>query len=54
MSPSLDLAFNDLILEDVASMWKEIMVNDVDESTFMKFEDRPGMTEDDNDHDNPF
>lgn len=52
ISPSLDLAFNDLVLDDVAAQWKAIMGNDVDELTFMKFEERPGMSEDDNDNDN--
>ena len=53
-SPSLDLAFNDLVLEYVAAGWKAIVGNDVDESEFMKFEERPGMHEDDNDYDNEY
>jgi hypothetical protein len=47
----LDLAFNDLVLDDVAAQWKAIIGNDVDDSAFMKFEERPGMSEDDNDND---
>jgi hypothetical protein len=53
-SPSLDLAFNDLVLEDVAAEWKAIMGNDIDESTFMLFEERSGMDEDDNEYDNEY
>jgi hypothetical protein len=46
--PSFDLAFNDLVLDDVAAEWKAILGNDVDESTFMQFETRPSMDDDDN------
>jgi len=45
--PSFDLAFNDLVLEDVAAEWKTILGNNVDESTFMQFEKRPSMDDDD-------
>jgi Rab proteins geranylgeranyltransferase component A len=50
MDSSLDLAFNDLVLEDVAAEWKVIMGDEVDQSAFMQFKDRPGMDED-NDND---
>lgn len=42
---SIDLAFNDLVLNDVAIEWKVIMGNEPDEATFMQFEERPGMNE---------
>lgn len=53
-NPSLDLAFDDSVLEDVAAGWKAIVGNEVDESEFMKFEERPGMHEDENDYDNEY
>jgi len=53
---SLDLAFNDAILDDVEQRWKSIIENDkVQESaTFMQFEDREGMTDDDDDADEAY
>lgn len=51
-NPSFDLAFNDLLLEDVAAEWKAILGSDVDESTFMQFEKRPNMDDGDDDYDN--
>ena len=51
---SLDLAFNDEILQTVEDQWKSIMADDngVVEGSFMKFEDREGMNgDDDNDGD---
>jgi len=50
---TLDLAFNDAMLDDVKRQWKSIMVdNNAEESaTFMQFEDRQGMTDDDDDAD---
>ena len=41
---SLDLAFNDEMLEDVESQWKSI-VGDADATTFMRFEDREGAND---------
>ncbi|KAK0110513.1 Rab proteins geranylgeranyltransferase component A [Cadophora gregata f. sp. sojae] len=41
---SLDLAFNDEVLHDVEAEWKSI-VGDVDQATFMRFEDREGANE---------
>ena len=52
LNPSFDLAFNDLLLEDVAAEWKAILGSDVDESTFMQFEKRPNMDDGDDDYDN--
>lgn len=47
--PSIDLAFNDLVLDNVAAEWKVIMGNEADEAVFMKFEERPGMNEEEDD-----
>lgn len=44
---SLDLAFNDIILDDVEATWKTVMGDEVDPTTFMRFEDREGMSNDD-------
>lgn len=41
---SLDLAFNDEILEEVETQWKSI-VGDVDPANFMRFEDREGAND---------
>lgn len=49
--PSLDLAFNDRVLEDVESEWKAIIGTDANETTFMSFDERPGMDVEDNDND---
>jgi hypothetical protein len=52
---SLDMAFNDEILEDVEQQWKTIMGDGSDEqSAFMQFEDRKGMNDDDEDADNDY
>jgi hypothetical protein len=50
---SLDLAFNDAMLDDVERQWKSIIEDDKAEesATFMQFEDRQGMTDDDDDAD---
>jgi hypothetical protein len=47
----LDLAFNDEILQTVEDQWKSIMAtgNGVVEDSFMKFDDREGMNDDDDD-----
>lgn len=50
-SSSLDLAFNDQVLEEVESKWKAINEGGEDEPSFMQFEERAGMNEDDNDND---
>ena len=47
---SLDLAFNDLILETVETKWKTI-VNSGDQTLFMQFEERMGMNDEDDDND---
>ncbi|KAI9838996.1 MAG: hypothetical protein M1819_004204 [Sarea resinae] len=44
--PSLDLAFDDRILDAVKQVWKNIIGEEVDESSFMVFEERNGMGED--------
>jgi len=43
---SLDLAFNDDMLEDVEARWKTIIRDDADETSFMKFQDREGVADD--------
>ena len=50
---SLDLAFNDEILQTVEEQWKSIVAdgNGVVEDSFMKFDDREGMNDDDDDGD---
>jgi hypothetical protein len=46
------LAFNDGILHNVEEEWKTIMGVENEDSSFMKFEERAGMNEDeDNDND---
>ncbi|CZT13137.1 related to rab geranylgeranyl transferase component A [Rhynchosporium graminicola] len=45
---SLDLAFNDGILDEVEAQWRKV-VGDVEEATFMRFEDREGMNAYDDD-----
>lgn len=37
---SIDLAFDDSILENVKELWKRIVGDGVEESDFLKFEDR--------------
>jgi Rab proteins geranylgeranyltransferase component A len=53
---SLDLAFNDEGLQAVEDQWKIIMAdeNEVVDTTFMQFEDREGMNNDDDDGDEGF
>jgi hypothetical protein len=48
---SLDLAFNDAMLDNVEQRWKSIIEDDKAEesASFMQFEDRQGMTDDDDD-----
>jgi Rab proteins geranylgeranyltransferase component A len=38
--PSVDLAFDDSILDSVKEMWKRIMGDEVDEEDFLKFDQR--------------
>ena len=49
---TLDLAFDDEILEDVKNDWKRIAGSEVDDAAFMRFEERAGMNEEDDDNDN--
>jgi hypothetical protein len=53
---SLDLAFNDEILQAVEDQWKTIIAgnNGAVEGSFMQFEDREGMSNDDDDGDEGF
>lgn len=53
---SLDLAFNDDILQAVEDQWNAIVAdeNGVVEGSFMQFEDREGMNDDDDDRDEGF
>jgi hypothetical protein len=46
---SLDLAFDDAMLDNVEQQWKTIIEDDKaeEQATFMQFEDRQGMTDDD-------
>ncbi|KAI0454026.1 GDP dissociation inhibitor-domain-containing protein [Xylaria acuta] len=46
-SPSLGLAFDDGSLDTVKEAWKIVMKDEVLDDTFMKFEDREGMGDDD-------
>ncbi|KAG4442077.1 hypothetical protein IFR05_002471 [Cadophora sp. M221] len=48
---SIDLAFNDEVLEEVEAQWKTV-VGETDEATFMRFEDREGMNAYDDDEPN--
>jgi hypothetical protein len=50
---SLDLAFNDEMLQAVEDQWKSIVADDtgVGDATFMQFEDREGINSDDDDGD---
>lgn len=45
-SDDLDLAFNDQVLKDVEEEWKRVTTGD-EETTFMVFEERNGMGDDD-------
>ena len=49
--PSLDLVFNDRIIDQVEATWKEIMGQEPGASAteFMKFEERKGLYDDDDD-----
>ena len=40
--PSIDLAFDDSILENVKEIWKRVMGDAVEESAFLRF-DEPGV-----------
>jgi hypothetical protein len=51
---SLDLAFNDQILEEVETKWKAVIGNGESQPPFMKFEERAGMNDEDDDNDNAY
>ncbi len=46
---NMDLAFNEQVLEDVEKQWKVIMGEEIEaeQLAFMRFEDRQGMNNDD-------
>ncbi len=44
--PSVDLAFDDSILDTVREMWQRIMGEEVEEADFLRFENRVGVGED--------
>ncbi len=43
--PSLDLAFDDSLIEDVREKWRTIMGDEAVEEDFMRFEEREGVGE---------
>lgn len=45
--PSLDLAFDDDMIDAVQKVWKTVMGNEAREESFMQFEDREGAGVDD-------
>lgn len=45
-APCLDLAFDDIMIEQVKRVWKTIMGPDANEDEFLVFEDREGKAED--------
>lgn len=51
---SLDLAFNDEILEGVETKWKTIVEGGDEQTPFMQFEERTGMNDEDDDNDNGY
>lgn len=46
-APSLDLSFDDGMMEQVKGVWKQIVGEGVDESEFLMFEEREGASMDD-------
>ncbi len=44
---SLDLAFNDEILEDVEAQYKTVIDDEAEQTFFMKFADRQDVTDED-------
>ncbi|KAI0440761.1 rab protein geranylgeranyltransferase component A [Xylaria telfairii] len=50
-SPSLGLAFDDKSLDAVKEAWKIVVQDEVLDDTFMEFEDREGVDDDDNGYD---
>jgi len=46
---SLDLAFDDDLIDGVEAVWKKIVASESDEVKFMQFEEREAVEEDDND-----
>lgn len=43
--PSLELAFDDGLVDAVKTAWKAVMGDEAKDEEFMKFEDRPGVEE---------
>jgi Rab proteins geranylgeranyltransferase component A len=48
-SPSLGLAYDDESLDAVKEAWKLVMKDEAHDDSFMKFEDREGLEDDDDD-----
>lgn len=46
LDSSLDLAFNDIMMDNVEKEWKTIM-GEEDNTAFMQFEERAGMNDND-------
>jgi hypothetical protein len=44
--PSLDLAFDDEVVESVRAGWKAVVGDEADDDEFMKFEDREDYDDD--------
>jgi len=51
---SLDLAFDDEVLEEVEKKWKTMVTDEEAQAMFMKFEERAGITDEDGDNDNDY
>jgi hypothetical protein len=47
LETSFDLAFNDDMLIDVKAQWNTILGKDAEQASFMKFEDRHAIDDDD-------
>ena len=51
---SVDLAFNDEVLVEVETKWKTFVDGGEEQTAFMQFEERTGMTDDDDNNDNGY
>jgi hypothetical protein len=50
-SPSLDMSFDETVFENVAALWSKVMGPDISDSEFLKFPDREGEADEDDDGD---
>jgi hypothetical protein len=50
----LDLAFNDQMLEEVETKWKTILGGGEEQTSFMQFNERTSMNDEDDDNDNVY